>query len=138
LRIYPIFVDYGQRASKMEGAAFRNTCSLLAAENNQYVEIPGISQMISNQLTDRKSSDPWFPMWNSLLIDIAGIYAHSLRYGAISIGLIGGPTFPDTSESFLRKASRSASASLGSPVRVYSPFLNLRKSELVALGVELV
>ncbi len=112
-------------------------CVLLETLGNRCFDISDISTMMSNQLTDGNSKDSWFPMRNSLLIDVAAIHAHSKGSNMVAIGLIAGPTFPDTSESFLRIASRSVSASLGYPVQVYSPFLNTAKSEVVALGKKL-
>jgi 7-cyano-7-deazaguanine synthase len=134
LPVCPLFINYGQRSAKCESLSFTNSCNRLSTPQRIHIDVPGISRLTRNQLTSQYSKDPWFPMRNSLLVDLAALHAQSIGSNTVAIGLTEGPTFPDTSELFIRKATQAISLSLGTPFQVVAPFRSLRKSEVVSLA----
>ncbi len=132
--VCPLFINYGQRSAKRESLSFTNTCNRLSLPQRIHIDVPNLSRLTRNQLTSQDSKDPWFPMRNSLLVDIAALYAQSVGSNTVAIGLTEGPTFPDTSELFIRKATQAISLSLCAPFQVVAPFRSLRKSEVISLA----
>lgn len=137
--LYPLFIDYGQRASKREWAACENICKFLKLRKPRKVSIPSLSKLTENLLTNRslKNGDPFFPFRNVILVSIGALYGHNINSNLVALGIVGGGAapFPDCSHEFTLSLSKLLSSSVNSDVKVFTPFSNFSKDEVLWYGV---
>ncbi|EKO3410096.1 7-cyano-7-deazaguanine synthase [Vibrio fluvialis] len=139
LEIYPLFINYGQRACNRELEACRKAMATLMLPEPQVAELSGFGQLIRTGLTDKNLDivdDVFTPGRNLLFLLIAAAYAHQLNADAVSIGLLHESTslFPDQTPKFLRKAEDLISFSLGKQIKVLAPLSEFTKQDVVSLA----
>jgi 7-cyano-7-deazaguanine synthase len=74
---------------------------------------------------------------NVLLLSKAAIYCSQHRISRIVLGPLAGNPFPDATPQFFETMARALSLGLGRPIVVDTPFLSLKKSDVIRLGMEL-
>ncbi len=141
LQIFPLFVDYGQRARGRELAACRLAMTKLGLPEPQIAGLSGFGQLIRSGLTDSSLhivDDAFTPGRNMLFLLTAAAYAHQKKADAISIGLLHENTslFPDQTAEFLREAERVITLCMGRTIKVLAPLSSFFKSDVVALAAE--
>ncbi|MDP3340778.1 7-cyano-7-deazaguanine synthase [Frigidibacter sp.] len=139
LHIYPLFVNYGQRALEAELAACRRSMAKLGLNNLQIADLPGFGALIRSGLTDpnqRVIEDAFTPGRNMLFLLVAAAYAYKVGADAVSIGLLHEETalFPDQTSGFLSEAENIISRIMGRRIRVLAPLASFHKDEVVALA----
>jgi 7-cyano-7-deazaguanine synthase len=141
LRIYPLFVDYGQRARDRELAACRLAMKKLGLPEPEIAELSGFGKLIRSGLTDPNLhiiDDAFTPGRNMLFLLIAAAYAHQKNADAISIGLLHESTslFPDQTSEFLAEAERMICLCMGRQIKVLAPLALFTKPDVVLLAAE--
>jgi 7-cyano-7-deazaguanine synthase len=139
LQIFPLFVDYGQRARDRELAACRRAMHSLGLPAPRVAELAGFGGLIRSGLTDKSLrivEDAFTPGRNLLFLLVAAAYAYQVGAEAISIGLLNESTslFPDQTAAFLKEAERIIQLSMGKPTKVVAPLADFLKRDVVALA----
>jgi 7-cyano-7-deazaguanine synthase len=86
----------------------------------------------------------YVPFRNGVLVSVAAAFAEARGLDTIVTGfnMIDSPDYPDTRPEFVRAMNRaiktgSRAAFGGRPIRVVAPFVRMRKSEIIRLGLSL-
>lgn len=141
LRIYPLFVDYGQRARERELTACKLAMQTLGLSEPEIADLSGFGKLIRSGLTDPSLhiiDDAFTPGRNMLFLLTAAAYAHQKDADAISIGLLHESTslFPDQTAKFLAEAECMITLCMGRQIKVLAPLALFTKSDVVALAAE--
>jgi len=151
--------DYGQRAAKRELAASRAICRALGV-THRAIRLPWLDEITKTSLVSRRLSLPklaqeeldservtsgetarlvWVPNRNGLFLSIAACFAEALGASLVITGFNAeeAATFPDNSARFVRAANRALALSTLRRVRVKSYTQEMRKREIVELGISL-
>lgn len=141
LQVFPLFVDYGQRAAKKE----LSTCRLLLRRRGlpkpAVLDIRGYGRLIPSGLTSLDRDvflDAFLPCRNLLFLLAGSAYAYVHRADAVVIGLLDERTsiFPDQSRVFLERAEELLSLAMDRPIRVVAPLMGMTKNDIVSLARE--
>lgn len=132
--IFPLFVNYGQKAAKKELEAAIKACELLSLQLN-IIDISGLSS-ISSSLTDKDAplENSFFPNRNMILLSVAAAFSANQSCNVISIGTVGGTGFADQTRKFVVDAELALSH--GRRITVLAPLTELNKLEVVRLAKE--
>ncbi len=155
-RVQPVIFDYGQR-HRVEIRLARKTCRRLGLVP-KIIRVD-LRQVGGSALTDKNISVPEFykddeikeglpatyvPFRNGIFISMAAALGESLGVYDIVCGfnVIDSPDYPDTTASFVRTMNRVINEGTGArfgrrKFRIITPFINMRKSEIIRLGLKL-
>lgn len=141
LQIFPLFVNYGQRALNRELAACKLAMKRLGLPEPEIADLSGYGRLIRSGLTDpglHIIDDAFTPGRNMLFLLTAAAYAHQKNADAISIGLLHESTslFPDQTSGFLAEAERMIALCMGRTIKVLAPLSSFTKPDVVALAGE--
>ena len=139
LHIYPLFIDYGQRARDRELAACKLAMRKLGLPEPEIAALGGFGKLIRSGLTDENLhiiDDAFTPGRNMLFLLTAAAYAHQKSADAISIGLLHESTslFPDQTSRFLGEAEALISLCMGRTINVLAPLAAFTKQDVVELA----
>ncbi|HNS05170.1 MAG TPA: 7-cyano-7-deazaguanine synthase QueC [Candidatus Saccharicenans sp.] len=155
-RVQPLIFDYGQR-HRVEIKMAKKTCQRLGLKP-KIIKID-LRQIGGSALTDEKIKVPEFkkteqikeglpatyvPFRNGIFISLAAALAETLDISHLVCGfnVIDSPSYPDTTESFVRAMKKAINEGTGArfkteKFRIIAPFLSLKKSEIIRLGLSL-
>lgn len=85
---------------------------------------------------DTPDTDVFIDGRNIILLSKAGVFAARAGLSRILIGLLSGNPFPDASPEFFAAMARTLSIGLGTGIEIQAPFLELKKEDVIRLGVE--
>ncbi|KJZ64368.1 7-cyano-7-deazaguanine synthase [Pseudomonas fluorescens] len=141
LQIFPLFVNYGQRALNRELAACKLAMHKLGLVEPEIADLSGYGRLIRSGLTDPSLhiiDDAFTPGRNMLFLLTAAAYAQQKNADAISIGLLHESTslFPDQTSGFLAEAERMITLCMGRTIKVLAPLSSFTKPDVVALAAE--
>lgn len=141
LSIYPLFIDYGQRALEKELSACREAMNKLELPAPEVASLGGYGKLIKSGLTDTSLDiieDAFTPGRNMLFLLTAAAYAHQKNADAISIGLLHESTslFPDQTSTFLVMAENLIQLIMGRKIKVLAPLSSFTKQDVVTLASE--
>jgi 7-cyano-7-deazaguanine synthase len=150
--ILAITVRYGQRAQDREVAAARKFCEVYKVKHH-VLDLPWVGELGGSSLTSDSSSVPtlethqlddrevteksaqsvWVPNRNGILINAAASFAESLKAERVVVGFNSeeASTFPDNSEEFLKRATRSLEYSTSNQVQVFCYTTDKNKKQIV-------
>ena len=133
--VFPLHVNYGQKAEKMELKSAQEVCKILNL-SLEVMNIPGLGIILSGLTNSQISAteNPLFPARNLLLLTIGASYAFTKSIRVISIGLLTNPTFPDQTIKFVKSSETSISDAVGTSMKLLVPFIELNKREVVSLA----
>jgi 7-cyano-7-deazaguanine synthase len=139
VKIYPLFVDYGQRSKDRELSACKQVMEDLGLPSPIIANLSGFGHLIKSGLTDFSLdivNDAFTPGRNMLFILIASAYAYQKNADAVSIGLLHESTalFPDQSSNFLRKAEDMIELCMGRRIKVLAPLAEFLKEDVIELA----
>jgi 7-cyano-7-deazaguanine synthase len=86
---------------------------------------------------DTPDEDVYLVGRNVVLLSKAGIYCARHGIGRLAIGPLAGNPFPDATPEFFSAMSRALTLGLDHSLDVAAPFLSMRKSDVIRLGIEL-
>jgi 7-cyano-7-deazaguanine synthase len=150
--VLALTVRYGQRSQDREVAAAKKFCEVYQVAH-QVLDLPwlgslGGSALTSNanevpslttdQLDDRivteqSAKSVWVPNRNGILINAAAAFAERLGAERVVVGFNSeeAVTFPDNSEEFIKRATRSLEYSTSNQVRVFCYTTDKNKKQIV-------
>jgi queuosine biosynthesis protein QueC len=134
--VRPLFVAYGQQSAAAELRAATTTAGALGIGPLRTLRcdvFEGIAGLLP--LEARSDSQAWVPARNTLLMLLAGIYAHSLDADGIAIGamLDDNFVFGDNDYFHHRTLELLLAKSFLRPFKVFLPALAMEKKELIAI-----
>lgn len=136
----PIFIDYGQATAKREYKAATEISIKMGFELNK-ISIPDVSKITINQLTRPElSQNPFYPNRNLLLLTLGSIHAYENKHQGVVIGIIkaiGTIPFPDIQQEFFDRFTDLIAQSLNYELAILTPFIEMSKEEVVAIGKKL-
>ncbi len=151
--LFFLHIDYGQRTEKKERECFLNLCRHFEVVNSLLLKLNHFKIFGGSSLVDRnmevekgnlnRSDIPtsYVPFRNGNFLSIATSVAEVLSYDAIYIGAVSEDSsgYPDCKPEFYEAFKKAIE--LGTKpethIEIITPVINLRKSEIVRLGVEL-
>lgn len=143
---------YGQRAQDREVAAAQKLCAHYEVEHavlelpwlgaiggssltESRMELPNLkrNELDDRVVTEKSAKSVWVPNRNGILINAAAAYAEKLDAHRVVVGfnVEEASTFPDNSEEFLKRATRSLEYSTSNQVEVYCYTTELNKRQIV-------
>lgn len=150
--------DYGQRAAPQEIASAKKICEVLKVPH-QTVALPFIKGFGKSSLTDSEQAIPtgsqvsidnleqsqktaksvWVPNRNGIFLNVAAGFAESMnaQYVIPGFNKEEAATFPDNSEDFLQRTTRTLELSTSNHVSVKCFTTDKTKTEIVQLGESL-
>ena len=148
-----LHVDYGQRTERRERKAFEEICDRLAIKTRLAVHSPIFRAIGGSALTDHQIDVPdapveigteipvtYVPFRNSHLLSAAVSWAEVLGAEKIFIGAVQQDSsgYPDCRPEFYAAFNEAVrTGTKEGTIRIETPLIALRKSEIVRLGLEL-
>lgn len=146
--VYAMSFDYGQR-HHIELTRAYELSGILGCKNHIQVPIPNVivakgslagrDEVPEGHYADDNMASTIVPNRNALMLASAFAWAETLGADAVGIGAHAGdhPVYPDCRPEFLDAFEHMEHLALGRPVRLYRPFANVGKHDIVRLGAEL-
>jgi 7-cyano-7-deazaguanine synthase len=148
-----LHIDYGQRTERRERKAFEEICDRLGIRTRLAVDSPIFRAIGGSALTDEQIDVPdapveigteiavtYVPFRNSHLLSAAVSWAEVLGVDKIFIGAVQQDSsgYPDCRPEFYAAFNEAVRAGTKEgTIRIETPLIALRKSEIVRLGLEL-
>jgi 7-cyano-7-deazaguanine synthase len=138
IELFPLFINYGQRAHERELAACKHAMEVFGLPEPKIAELNGYGRLIRSGLTDQTQrilEDAFTPGRNMLFLLTAAAYAYQVGADAVSIGLLNEASslFPDQTSEFIRLAEDTISLCMGRKIRVLTPLSAFHKRDVVML-----
>lgn len=158
--VHALHVNYGQRTQERELRAFSEICDHYQIEHRLVVDISHLAAIGGSSLTDRRmeiQSSPladtgtmhelkevpstYVPFRNANILAIATSWAEVVGAEALFIGAVEEDSsgYPDCRDVFFRAFELviNTGTKPGTAIRIVTPLISLRKSEIVMLGTRL-
>jgi 7-cyano-7-deazaguanine synthase len=137
--VYPLFVNYGQKAGHQELAACTSVLHSMALRHPEVVDLSGYGKLLPSGLTSEEKDvflDAFLPGRNLLFLLVAAAYAYQVQAAAVGIGLLDEASllFPDQSSQFLEQAEAMLKLTLGYDIRVLAPLRKFSKRDVIRLA----
>jgi 7-cyano-7-deazaguanine synthase len=148
-----LHVDYGQRTEARERDAFERICDRLAIARRLAVRNPALSQIGGSALTDQSLEVPeagpeighqvpitYVPFRNAHFLSVAASWAEVLGAEKIYIGAVAQDSsgYPDCRPEYYRAFNEVIrTGTKDGKIGIVTPLIELRKAEIVQLGLEL-
>lgn len=148
-----LHVNYGQRTEARELEAFHGIADFYRAEERFIANISCLKDIGGSALTDSRIGVPvgdlnrkdipatYVPFRNAHLLSIAVSWAEVIGASDIFIGAVeeDGSGYPDCRDAFFKsfEAAVALGAAKGAQIKIRTPLIHMRKSEIVKLGLEL-
>ncbi|TAH33671.1 MAG: 7-cyano-7-deazaguanine synthase [Alphaproteobacteria bacterium] len=141
MEIFPLFVDYGQRAAKKEWDICVNVHNALNMPAPIKMNLCGFGEIIQSGLTSPAldiKEDAFTPGRNLLFLLAGSSYAYQVGAGAVAIGLLAEQfsLFPDQRKPFLNQAEETIKIALGRSIAITAPLFDFSKADVVKLAQE--
>jgi len=133
--VFPLHVNYGQKAAMMELKSFSKVCEFLEIKP-EVIDISGIGKLsIGMTKPDLSYNDnPLFPARNLLLLTVGAVYAYTKSITVISIGSLSNSTFPDQTKEFMKNSETTLNIAIQEQIKILTPLIDLNKREVVDLA----
>ena len=158
--VHALHVNYGQRTQDRELQAFNDICDHYAITNRLVVDISHLAAIGGSSLTDARIEiehsplsqrgagletkvvpTSYVPFRNANILAIATSWAEVAGASALFIGAVEEDSsgYPDCREIFFRAFEHviNTGTKPGTAIRIETPLISLRKSQIVSLGIEL-
>jgi 7-cyano-7-deazaguanine synthase len=144
-QVQPIYVRFGLRWEEVEeahlriylGALARPAVRPLVTLREPIDDLYGAHWSVSGDgVPDASTPDEavFLPGRNLLLLSKASVWCALNGFSAIALGVLKGNPFPDATPAFCRGAEVALGEALERPLRVLTPFGEMTKREVLALG----
>jgi 7-cyano-7-deazaguanine synthase len=137
--VFPLFIDYGQRAAQIEWATCLHVHNNLALPTPVRMDLSGFGQIILSGLTSTKldiKENAFTPGRNLMFLMMGGAYAFQVNASQLAIGLLSEASslFPDQSSDFILKSESAIHAALGRRIKVTTPLSDFSKQDVIQLA----
>lgn len=141
VEVYPLFIDYGQRAARKEWDTCQRVHAQLRLPTPTRMDVSGFGRVIHSGLTSTSldvKEDAFTPGRNLMFLLMGSAYAYQVGAPTVSIGLLAErfSLFPDQRSEFLAQAERAIEAALGRRIRVVTPLAEFSKADVIKLAQE--
>lgn len=138
ITVFPLFIDYGQRAVEMEWKACCDVHAKLKTPEPVRMDISGFGKVILSGLTSKSRAihkDAFTPCRNLLFLVAGASYAYQIKAGSVAIGLLSEKfsIFPDQRDEFILKAEETIAMALGRKINVTTPLSDFSKNDVLQL-----
>ncbi len=138
---FPLFIDYGQRASAREWATCQLVHQQLGLPEPKKMDLSGFGRVITSGLTSESmdvTRDAFTPGRNLMFLLMASSYAYQVGANSVAIGLLAEQfsLFPDQQQSFVVQAEQTISTAMGRPIKILTPLMDFGKADVVQLAIE--
>jgi len=136
----PIFIDYGQRASKKEWEACQITFEKANFPKPEKIDLQGYGKAIRSGITDPTKDiykEAFLPGRNLLFLLVAGSYAFQKKIDTIAIGFLTEKNhlFQDQTSEFLVNANFALNSALGTYFTIITPLIQFSKADVVKIAL---
>lgn len=141
IEIFPLFIDYGQRAAQREWDTCLSVHEQLSLPTPIRMDLSGFGKLICSGLTspnlDIKIA-AFTPGRNLLFLLVGSAYAYQVGAEAVAIGLLSEQfsLFPDQRSVFLEESERVIEAALGKRIKIVAPLSDFSKADVLRLALE--
>lgn len=141
VEVYPLFIDYGQRARQKEWETCQRVHAQLGLPPPTRMDLSGFGQVIHSGLTSEAldvKADAFTPGRNLLFLLMGSAYAYQVGASTVSTGLLAErfSLFPDQRSEFIKQAELTIEMSLGRRINVVMPLSDFSKADVVKLAQE--
>lgn len=141
VEVYPLFIDYGQRARQQEWETCQRVHAQLGLPTPTRMDLSGFGQVIRSGLTSEEldvKADAFTPGRNLMFLLMGSAYAYQVGASTVSVGLLAErfSLFPDQRSEFIEKTERAIEAALGRRIKVVMPLAEFSKADVVRLAQE--
>ena len=160
-RLACLHLNYGQRTETKELESFYKICHNYSVEERLIVDVTHLSQIGGSSLTDFRIDVPkaneyelkqgaskrdavpntYVPFRNAHILAIAASWAEVIGAEKIFVGAVAEDSsgYPDTRPEFYKAFEKAIKMGTkpGTRIKIETPVINMKKSEIVKLGVEL-
>ena len=137
--LYPLFIDYGQRAAHIEWKTCLFVHNQLDLPAPVRMDVSGFGHIIRSGLTCEEmdvKGDAFTPGRNLLFLLMGSAYAYQVGASAVAIGLLSESfsLFPDQRSEFIKSSENAIGAALGRRIRIVTPLAEFSKADVIALA----
>jgi len=135
-KIFPLFVDYGQRAANAEWKACQRICQYLGLEADR-MDVSGFGHLVKSGLTDSNldiEKEAFLPTRNLMFLTLGAAYGYGRSAYVVAIGLLSNPIFPDQTPEFVKETQKTISRALGVEITILAPLISLDKYDTLRLA----
>ncbi len=137
--VFPLFIDYGQRAATQEWESCQRVHDRLDLPNPTRMDLSGFGQVIRSGLTTPDldvKTHAFTPGRNLLFLLMGSAYAHQVEADGVAIGLLAErfSLFPDQRNDFIRQAESTIQTALAKPIKVLTPLSEFSKADVLRLA----
>lgn len=141
VEVYPLFIDYGQRARMKEWETCQRVHTQLGLSTPIRMDLSGFGGVIHSGLTSDRldvKTDAFTPGRNLMFLLMGSAYAYQVGATTVSVGLLAErfSLFPDQRLEFIELAERAIEAALGHRIKVVTPLAEFSKADVVRLAAE--
>lgn len=141
VEIYPLFIDYGQRAAQREWETCQRVHLKLGLATPTRMDLSGFGQVIRSGLTSDEldvKTEAFTPGRNLMFLLMGSAYAYQVGVSTVSVGLLAErfSLFPDQRSEFIEQAESAIAAALGCRIKVVMPLAEFSKADVVRLAKE--
>lgn len=141
IEVYPLFIDYGQRAREKEWVTCQQVHARLGLPAPTRMDLSGFGKVICSGLTSEEldvKADAFTPGRNLMFLLMGSAYAYQVGASTVSVGLLAErfSLFPDQRTEFIEQAEHAIEAALGRRIKVVMPLAEFSKADVVRLAQE--
>ena len=138
-KVFPLFVDYGQRAAEREWRVCQHVYQELNLPSPVKMNLSGFGQVIRSGLTSEDldvKDDAFTPGRNLLFLLMGSAYAYQVGASTISIGLLSEEfsLFPDQRLDFVKQAEKTIEVALNRNITITTPLSDFSKADVINLA----
>jgi 7-cyano-7-deazaguanine synthase len=139
MELYPLFIDYGQRAASKEWETCLAVHKMLKLSVPVRMDLSGFGAVITSGLTNCHKDiyrDAFTPGRNFLFLLAGSSYAYQVKAKTVAIGLLSEKfsLFPDQRLEFLRSAEQAVQKALNMSMKLIAPLIEFSKADVLALA----
>ncbi len=141
IEVFPLFIDYGQRAAAREWEACMRVHRQLSLAEPVRMDVSGFGRVIISGLTSRNldiKKDAFTPGRNLMFLLMGSSYAYQVGASTVAMGLLAErfSLFPDQGSRFVDQAESAIASALGRKVNLVMPLADFSKADVVRLARE--
>lgn len=140
--VFPLFIDYGQKAKDREYSAMISCFKTLGLPVPKVIDVSGYGAMVPSGLTSSEKdtySEAFLPCRNLMFLTLGAAYGYEVGADTIAVGLLHDDTivFPDQTSDFVKDAEALLTKSIGRQMKVLAPLKHMNKADVVGLAKKL-
>jgi 7-cyano-7-deazaguanine synthase len=141
VEVYPLFIDYGQRARDKEWETCQRVHAQMGLPTPTRMDLSGFGRVIYSGLTSEGlnvKTDAFTPGRNLMFLLMGSAYAVQVGASNVSVGLLAErySLFPDQRSEFIEQAERAIEAAMGQRIKIVMPLAEFSKADVVKLAQE--